>query len=295
MDNESENSSEDLGPIERDGPEDGTAPALRYCPKCSHDVVPDERGRCPTHTIFLAGNQASRKHPVSVARKRELLDKIRSDYVLSTVGHHSTAEQVASVMERLEGSKPGSIEWQRLITGLSTLLAELRPVARPAADLETMTDEQFAEHLEAHAAECLAAARMIRSTPDPAAERPEAAPAADPGFPAPSEAETDRLGGPEARADGGSREILRPSRESAVVASSAENRPDIEPEPEEVFAWRGPHPRRVTEQDVHETIAQLGDDALRAYLNGTGMSRDEAYELAAARLRDIEALRHGRG
>jgi hypothetical protein len=93
-----------------DGPDDGTATDVRFCKKCGHDVVPIDKGRCPVHKIFLKGNFVAQKHPVRIARVQELLARVSADFAPSTVDEHSTAEQLAAVMERLETLQPGSVE-----------------------------------------------------------------------------------------------------------------------------------------------------------------------------------------
>jgi hypothetical protein len=117
----------DPEPSEASGPANGepdTLP-LTYCRVCQVEVRPVGKGRCPRCGTFLRLNFVARKGPVNVLRRDALLAELVAEYQPRTVGTRSTCEQYAATLERLETSKPGSTEWQRLITIAQTLGAAL--------------------------------------------------------------------------------------------------------------------------------------------------------------------------
>jgi hypothetical protein len=94
---------------------------LTFCRVCQLEVKPEGKGRCSRCGTFLRLNFVARKGPVNVLRRDALLAELVAEYQPRTVGTRATCEQYAATLERLETTKPGSTEWQRLITVAQTL------------------------------------------------------------------------------------------------------------------------------------------------------------------------------
>jgi hypothetical protein len=105
---------------------------LTFCRVCQVEVKPVGKGKCPRCQTFLRLNFVARKHPVNVARRDALFAELVAEHQPRTVGTRATCEHLAATLERLETTKPGSTEWQRLITTAQTLGAALEE-ARKAA------------------------------------------------------------------------------------------------------------------------------------------------------------------
>jgi hypothetical protein len=85
---------------------------------------------------MLRLNFMRRTHPVNVARKKQLLEKLVADYHPSTTMLMSSCEHLAGILEQLEVLKAGSQEHKRLVE-LSQLLAASLEVSRPATAAPT--------------------------------------------------------------------------------------------------------------------------------------------------------------
>jgi hypothetical protein len=100
---------------------DRSEPALVWCRKCEADVRPAGKGACPRCGSFLKLNYASRRHPVNVLRRDQLLAEILVKYPASDALERFDREQLAAAMERLENTRPESPDWQRLMTAKAQL------------------------------------------------------------------------------------------------------------------------------------------------------------------------------
>ena len=123
---------------------------LVFCRLCKVDVQPVGKGKCPQCGAFLRLNFIARKGPVNVVRRDQLLAELLAEYQPQTVGARATCEQYAATLERLETTKPGSPEWQRMIVGARDLSASLdefrnRAPRIPDPDLADATDDQLIE------------------------------------------------------------------------------------------------------------------------------------------------------
>ena len=90
-------------------------PASRPCKRCGNTQPPLDNGHCPNCHSLRAGHTRNRKTPdVDRYRVEQLAAKIKSDFKPATQSLITTCEQLATVTERLEKVKPGSVEHQRL-------------------------------------------------------------------------------------------------------------------------------------------------------------------------------------
>jgi hypothetical protein len=171
-----------------------------------------------------------------------------------------------------------------LINAKSTLVTELRRADMPLGDLAAMSDSELADYLEESADEFRAGAEAIRARLVEQATRPSIP---DPVPAPPNPAASDPLGGP-LGGDHGLALGSDPADPAApALEGSAEIRPDSEPEPEPVvFVWPELKRRQVSEADARTAVSMLGDNILNDYIAGRGMSKAEAYAMAARRLRE---------
>ena len=82
-------------------------------------------------------NFGARKHPVNKLRRDALLAQLVADYQPNTTLLRSTCAHLAGTLEQLEVMKPGSPDWQRLVTVaqmLGTALHDAPPETRTPAD-----------------------------------------------------------------------------------------------------------------------------------------------------------------
>ena len=126
---------------------------VTWCKKCHADVRPVGKGRCPRCNVFLKLNFTARKHPVNVLRRDALLAELVAEYQPNTTMLRLTCAHLAGTLEQLEVMKPGSPEWQRLVTVAQTLGAALND-ARPheprlPTDYGAMSEDELIERLEA--------------------------------------------------------------------------------------------------------------------------------------------------
>ncbi len=98
---------------------------LTWCKKCEADVLPSGKGKCPRCGIFLRQNFVARRHPVNVLRRDALLAELVAEFTPGTILERSNCAHLAATLEQLEVMKPGSTEWQRLVTVAQTLGATL--------------------------------------------------------------------------------------------------------------------------------------------------------------------------
>ena len=120
-----------------------------WCAHCKADVVPRGKGVCPRCARFLRQHFVSRKHPVNVLRRDQLLTKLIADYQPSTTLLHASCEHLAAILEQLENLKPGSPDHQRLVQLSQLLGAQLEESRTPRpslpTDYATLTDNQMIE------------------------------------------------------------------------------------------------------------------------------------------------------
>ena len=83
--------------------------------------MPEGRGKCPRCGIFLRQNFVARRHPVNVLRRDALLAELVAEFTPTTILERSNCAHLATTLEQLEVMKPGSTEWQRLVTVAQTL------------------------------------------------------------------------------------------------------------------------------------------------------------------------------
>ena len=143
--------------------EPGTLPAT-WCKQCAAEVLPVGKGRCPRCNSFLKLNFAARKHPVNKLRRQQLLDQLVSDYEPRTTMWRSTCEHLAATLERLESTKPGSPEWQRLVQTAQTLGTALEETRASHARTATNLEHLSADDLVARAEKLLETAYLLRDS-----------------------------------------------------------------------------------------------------------------------------------
>jgi hypothetical protein len=131
-------------PSPTDGDGHGSS-AVRFCVSCGRDVIPVGKGACPQCHKFLPANSFPRKHPVNVARRTAILQELNRDFPPATnVVQRAARQQLASALERLEVTKPGTPEWQRLSAVVKDLAAQLYE-QRPAPEVPDYTSMSLDE------------------------------------------------------------------------------------------------------------------------------------------------------
>jgi len=135
-------------------------------------------------------NFVARKGPINVLRRDALLAELVTDYQPDTTLLRSTCEDLAATLERLENTKAGSIEWQRLVQVKQLLGATLEASRRPGpSDVSDLTEREFEERFarlqqmrdllqwnHEHAKDEIADEHDIPSTPTETAPAPEPLP-----------------------------------------------------------------------------------------------------------------------
>lgn len=105
-----------------------------YCRKCAISA-PRGTGNCPKCGCTMLGNQKGRKHPVRLERRAEILDLVNTQSPAENPSQQFENETLAAAMERLEGMRLGSPEWQRVFTTVRMLSADVAARGpRPRAD-----------------------------------------------------------------------------------------------------------------------------------------------------------------
>lgn len=143
--------------------EPNAATTPRYCRKCAAEVVPEGKGKCPRCGSFLRLNFVARRHKVNVLRRDALLAELQSEFRPATIIERATCEHLAATLEQLETMRPGSTEWQRLVTTAQTLGAALHdahPESRTPTNYADLTEDQLVARLET----LLDSARAIRDS-----------------------------------------------------------------------------------------------------------------------------------
>ena len=129
--------------------EPGSLPAT-WCKKCQAEVRPQGKGTCPRCHTFLKLNFVSRRHPVNKLRRDQLFDEIVAEYRPQTLELRDACSYLASVKERLESTKGGTPEHQRLMSTWSELSAQLRTASaasQPDNDYSETTPDEFVQRL----------------------------------------------------------------------------------------------------------------------------------------------------
>ncbi len=122
----------------------------QWCKKCQADVIPRGKGLCPRCGIFLKQNFVARRHPVNVLRRDALKAELFAEFRPGNIIDRSNCEHLAATMEQLDTMRPGSSEWQRLVTVKQTLVAALhnaRPSHKPT-NFDDMSAAELADHAE---------------------------------------------------------------------------------------------------------------------------------------------------
>lgn len=139
---------------------------MTFCRKCEVEVKPVGKGKCPRCGIFLRQNFVARRHPVNKLRVEQHLAELFAEFRPATVVGRRTCEQLAGIYEQLEGLKPGSTEWQRLVTTAQTLSVALQESSHKphtSTDYRAMTADQLVERAE----KLLATAKALRDHQPP--------------------------------------------------------------------------------------------------------------------------------
>jgi hypothetical protein len=147
-------------------PVPGVTADLRYCSRCDAQVVAVGKGRCPTCKSFLKGNTVPVKHPANVAKRDAILADLVAEYQPSTTMERSGCELLASTLERLASTRPGSTEWSRLMNASQTLSTSLRTNA--PIEAATAYENYTLAQLVTRAEQLLVESRRIASRPRPA-------------------------------------------------------------------------------------------------------------------------------
>ncbi len=130
-------------------PDTQTAP--QWCKRCKAQVIPVGKGRCPRCNAFLRLNFTARRHPINVLRKDALLGQLLQQFPPTNIIDRSNSEQLAVVLEQLETMRPGTADWQRLVTVAQTLATALRDAHAPtrtSRDYGGMSVSQLAARAE---------------------------------------------------------------------------------------------------------------------------------------------------
>jgi hypothetical protein len=88
--------------------------------------MPVGKGKCPRCGRVLRLNFVARRHPVNVLRVDQLLADLLAQFPPADIIERCDREQLAVTLEQLETMRPGTTEWQRLVTVAQMLGAALR-------------------------------------------------------------------------------------------------------------------------------------------------------------------------
>lgn len=155
--------------------EPGAATDLRYCRKCEVEVVPEGKGKCPRCGGFLRLNFVARRHKVNVLRRDALLAELVAEFRPGNILERSACEHLSAVLEQLDSMRPGTTEWQRLVTTAQTLGTALRstqPEARTSTDYSAHSEDELIVKLETLLDEARAMRDFKRDSKRDAAEQP---------------------------------------------------------------------------------------------------------------------------
>jgi hypothetical protein len=114
-------------------------------------VVPVGKGKCGQCGSFLSLNFVARKHRVNVLRREALLAELVAQFRPVDILARSACEHLSAVLEQLDSMRPGTTEWQRLVTTAQTLGTALRsaqPEARTPADYSAHSKDELIAKLE---------------------------------------------------------------------------------------------------------------------------------------------------
>ena len=123
----------------------------QFCKKCQADVLPVGKGECPRCHCALRLNFRARRHPVNVTRRDQLYAEIVAEYRPHSLELRDACRYLANVKERLETTKDGAPEHQRLMAMWSDLSAQLRTANRETSTTENfdnLTEDQLIESTE---------------------------------------------------------------------------------------------------------------------------------------------------
>jgi hypothetical protein len=113
----------------------------------------------------LRNSFLARRHPVNILHVEKLYMELAAQFEPATTVEKRTCEHLAFIYERLEKTKAGTADWQRLIQTSQTLVASLedsRKARLAARDDRPLSDLSDAE-LEAHAASLLKNIERLRA------------------------------------------------------------------------------------------------------------------------------------
>jgi hypothetical protein len=136
----------------REPPPDSSPESGQWCRRCNAHVQATAKGQCERCHSFLRGNFSAAKPTTNLARRRALLADLLQEFQPCSVINHSRCQHLAAAYEQLEGLRPGTSEWTRLMQTVESLSAALqasRPRETPAPDLDELTADQLVERASA--------------------------------------------------------------------------------------------------------------------------------------------------
>lgn len=124
-----------------------------WCERCNKKVLTQRNGQCVGCGRPLKGAAMFTKNPINRQRRKMLRDKHAAYFEPATPTEERMCELLASVDERLDAGKPGTVEFGRLVELRLKIDGELeaRRDARRKADdarLESMSKAELVAHLE---------------------------------------------------------------------------------------------------------------------------------------------------
>jgi hypothetical protein len=154
------------------GGEPDTLPVV-FCRRCQIDVRPEGKGVCPRCRTFLRLNFVSRRHPVNKLRVEQHLEELIAEFRPSTTTARRTCEHLAGIYEQLEGLKPGSTEWGRLVTMAQTLATTLEGARVTPIPTDLSASLSTPAKIVARLEHLLAQAKALRDYRPPVSDEPE--------------------------------------------------------------------------------------------------------------------------
>jgi hypothetical protein len=120
-----------------------------WCPNCKTNVMPKGKGSCPRCGRVLKGAFLSRRHPVNLLRKQQILQTLAADYKPRTAHQRSMCEHLAGCHEQLEVLKPTTQEYARLAKLSLELAAALEATRRENVAADRAADDGIHARLAA--------------------------------------------------------------------------------------------------------------------------------------------------
>src|SRR4051812_44317442 len=102
-------------PVQPDPSEEQPGPPRTYCLHCKEVVAPVGRGQCPTCGRALPGSALRTKAAVDKKRLQQLYHEAVTEYGPTTLEARDACHFLARVKERLDHTRLGTPEHQRLM------------------------------------------------------------------------------------------------------------------------------------------------------------------------------------